>query len=101
MNILIENLDTSIDDNGLKQLFTPFGEVRSAEVVIDGFTGLSRGFGYVEMEDQPALEAIEKLNKSVQQNGAITVKAVPNKRTQLGSYKVGSGPVNEFKFKKN
>ena len=101
MNILIENLDTSIDNNGLKQLFTPFGEVLSAELVIDGFTGLSRGFGYVEMDDQAGLAAIEKLDKSVLQNGAVRVKSVPYKKEQKGSYKVGSGPVNEFKFKKS
>jgi RNA recognition motif-containing protein len=101
MNIYIENLDGTINDEHLKQLFAPFGDVTSAEVIRDGFTGLSRGFGYVEMEDNAAKAAITQLNQSMVSNLQIKVEEAPIKKTQKGSYKVGNGAVNAYRFKKN
>jgi len=51
MNIYVENLDSVIDNDKLREIFSSYGEVKSAEVVKDVFTNVSRGFGYVEMED--------------------------------------------------
>ena len=101
MNIYIENLDSAIENEDLRQLFTPFGDVTSAEVTKDVFTGLSRGFGYVEMEDNAARAAIIQLNQSVVNNLTIRVHEAPPKKAQKGSYKVGSGAVNVYRFRKN
>lgn len=54
MNIYVSNLAFSIGDEQLKNVFTPFGEVKSAKVITDRETGNSRGFGFVEMMDEEA-----------------------------------------------
>jgi RNA recognition motif-containing protein len=58
----VGNLPFSIDQFGLKSLFTPFGEVLSAKVMSDRETGRSRGFGFVEMESDDARKAITSLD---------------------------------------
>jgi RNA recognition motif-containing protein len=63
MNIFISNLNFNISDEELKELFEAFGEVSSSKVITDKITGRSRGFGFVEMDDdEKGKEAIEKLN---------------------------------------
>lgn len=101
MNIYIANLENAIDNEKLKEIFSSYGEVISAEVVKDGFTGASRGFGYVEMEDGAAQSAINGLNQTQLNSLTITVKEAPPKIKHKGSYKVGSGAVNVYRFKKN
>jgi RNA recognition motif-containing protein len=61
MKIFVGNLPFSIDESKLRELFTPFGEVDSANVVTDRETGRPRGFGFVEMPDADARKAIEGL----------------------------------------
>lgn len=54
-----------MDDNKLGNLFSQFGQVNSATVLKDKMTGRSRGFGFVEMQnDNEAEEAIKQLNGS-------------------------------------
>ena len=65
MNIYVGNLPYRITDRELRDLFEPFGEVSSASVIIDKFSGQSKGFGFVEMPSKDdALKAIEQLNES-------------------------------------
>ena len=101
MNIYIANLDSRVDDEQLKILFSPFGAVQSASVVKDVFTDASRGFGYIEMEEEPGKAAIGKLNGSKLHSLTLTVEEAPEKKEQKGSYKVGNGAVNVYRFKKN
>lgn len=102
MNIYISNLRSAIDNDKLAQLFSSFGEVKSAEVVKDVFTGQSRGFGYVEMEDdEAAKKAIEQLNKTELDELVILVEEAPPKKEQKDSYKVGNSSVSGYKFRKN
>ncbi|MCM8857499.1 MAG: RNA-binding protein [Candidatus Thiodiazotropha sp.] len=64
MNIYVGNLPWSVKDDELRQLFAEFGEVSNANVIMDKFSGRSRGFGFVEMADASAAEtAIESLNE--------------------------------------
>ena len=57
------NLSYNVSKADLEALFTPFGAVRSAEVVMDRDTGQSKGFGFVEMDnDADAQKAIQELN---------------------------------------
>jgi RNA recognition motif-containing protein len=101
MNIYIANLRSSIGNTELAQLFLPFGEVKSAEVTKDGFTGQSRGFGYVEMDnEEEAKKAIETLHNTEVEELIITVQEAPVKKEQTGSYKVGNSSVEGYRFKK-
>jgi len=61
--LYVGNLPYSTTGDELKELFGQAGEVSSATVLSDKFTGRSRGFGFVEMaDDQGAADAIEKFN---------------------------------------
>lgn len=63
MNIYVGNLAWAVGDEELKQAFGSYGEVASATVIKDKFTGQSRGFGFVEMpnsaEGQAAITALD------------------------------------------
>ena len=101
MNIYVANLDNGIDSEKLAELFSSYGPVQSAEIVKDVFTGISRGFGYVEMNDENARAAISELNQTVLHTLTITVEEAPVKKVQQGSYKVGTSNVNPYRFKRN
>ncbi|GGD41354.1 RNA-binding protein [Malaciobacter pacificus] len=63
MNIYVGNLSYRMDDKALEEVFSKFGEVKSAKVIMDRETGRSKGFGFIEMVDSSAgSEAIEALN---------------------------------------
>lgn len=65
MNIYISNLSSIIRSEDLIQLFSPYGKVKSGHIVNDIISGESRGFGYVEMEDnadaQKAIKALDQM----------------------------------------
>jgi RNA recognition motif-containing protein len=64
MNIYVGNVSYGTDDNRLTELFSEFGAVTSARIINDRETGRSKGFGFVEMEnDSEANSAIEALNE--------------------------------------
>jgi len=74
MNIYISNLGFDVQDEELKEFFTPFGEVSSAKVIMDKVTSRSRGFGFIEMPDEAASQkAIAELNGSTKGNRTIKV----------------------------
>ena len=63
MNIYVGNLPYSIRDDELSNLFSEFGSVKSANVIMDRASGKSKGFGFVEMDDnEEAEKAIQSLN---------------------------------------
>ncbi len=62
MKLYVGNLPWSVDDSELEEMFSPHGAVVSAKVISDRDTGRSRGFGFVEMDDNDARSAIEALN---------------------------------------
>lgn len=63
-NIFVGNLSWSATDEDLRDAFAQYGEVISAKIITDRETGRSRGFGFVEMNEAEAEEAIEALNGS-------------------------------------
>lgn len=74
MNIYISNLSFKVEDSDLRQLFEEYGEVSSAKVITDRYTGRSRGFGFVEMPDNEASQkAISELNQAEYDGKVITV----------------------------
>ncbi|MBM2820899.1 MAG: hypothetical protein HW405_659 [Candidatus Berkelbacteria bacterium] len=54
--LYVGNLPYSVNDDGLKELFAPSGEVTEAKVITDKFSGRSKGFGFVTMKDDAAAE---------------------------------------------
>ena len=74
MNIYIGNLDYAVNEQQLQELFQQYGEVTSAKIITDKFTGRSKGFGFVEMSnDGDATSAIEALNGTAMKNRNISV----------------------------
>lgn len=63
MNIYVSNISYDVNEDDLQQAFKSFGQVASASIIKDKYTGKSRGFGFVEMpvEDE-AKAAIESLD---------------------------------------
>jgi RNA recognition motif-containing protein len=63
MKIYIGNLSNNVTEENLRQAFEAFGQVSSATIVKDKYSGQSRGFGFVEMlEQSQAQAAIQNLN---------------------------------------
>jgi len=74
MNIFVSNLSFNVQDEDLREFFTPYGEVQSAKVITDKLTGRSRGFGFVEMSDDAAAQkAIAELDSGVVDGRTIKV----------------------------
>ena len=74
MNIYVSNLGFNVQDEDLKQFFAPYGEVTSAKVINDKFTGQSRGIGFVEMADETAAKtAISELDQKSMDGRAMKV----------------------------
>ncbi len=63
MNIYVGNLSYGVNDDNLREVFEAYGEVSSAKVITDKYSGRSKGFGFVEMDnDSEAQAAIEQLD---------------------------------------
>ena len=74
MNIYVSNLSFNVQDEDLKDFFTEYGEVTSAKVITDKFSGKSRGFGFVEMsDDEAAKKAITELDQATVEGRNIRV----------------------------
>jgi RNA recognition motif-containing protein len=87
MKIYVGNLPFSVDDDGLKQIFEVHGEVESSQVITDRESGRSRGFGFVEMNNEDAAnKAIEALSNSEVGGRKLTVnQARPKERNRQRS----------------
>jgi RNA recognition motif-containing protein len=80
MNMYVSNLSFHTSDEDLKNLFSQFGAVSSAKVIMDRETGRSRGFGFVEMgTDAEAKEAIKNLNNKEVEGRAMSVSVAREK----------------------
>jgi RNA recognition motif-containing protein len=74
MRIYVGNLPYSVTDDDLRDTFAEFGELASAEVVKDRFSGQSKGFGFVEMpNNSEADQAIKALNDQPLKGRKLTV----------------------------
>src|SRR5512146_661772 len=91
MNIYVGNLSWSMTDDDLSNLFSQYGTVSSAKILKEKNTGRSKGFGFVEMEDDEAAKtAIATLNESeVQGRKLIVNESQP--RPEGGGYKKSGG----------
>ncbi len=81
MNIFVAKLSWDTQSDDLRDAFEEFGEVSSANVIMDKFTGKSKGFGFVEMDnDTEAAEAIHQLNDTELDGRTIVVKKAEPRR---------------------
>jgi cold-inducible RNA-binding protein len=102
-NLFVGNLSYGIDNHKLQALFSPFGEVHSANVVMDRLTGHSKGFGFVSMDVNHANDALRALHGKEIDGRALTVnEARPrevsgnNSGGPYGRSRPGNGPSREF-----
>jgi RNA recognition motif-containing protein len=98
MNIFVGNLSYTTDDDALRQLFEPHGEVSSAKVIKDRDTGRSRGFGFVEMpnneEGRAAIAAVNGMDLDGRTIKADEARERPERRSGGGGGG-GRGPRRE------
>lgn len=65
MKLYVGNLAYSVTEDDLRQAFAQFGQVASAELIMDRFSGQSKGFGFVEMPNNSEADAaIKALNET-------------------------------------
>ena len=65
MNIYLGNIAWSMTEDSVEALFAEFGTVSSVKIITDKYSGRSKGFGFVEMDDDAAAQAaIDALNDS-------------------------------------
>lgn len=88
MKLFVAGLPYDLDDAELEEIFEKFGKIISAKVSIDRETGKSKGFGFVQMENESeAKEAIEHLNGISLGKKPLVVKAAEDKPRGGGDYK--------------
>lgn len=80
MKLFVGNLPWSVLDQELEELFTQFGNVDSAKVITDRDTGRSRGFGFVEMDDDSGRSAIAELNETEISGRKLTVNEARDRK---------------------
>ncbi len=97
MNIFVAKLNYDTQEHELQSAFEEFGAVDSAKIIMDKFTGRSKGFGFVEMpNDDEAREAINNLNDSELDGRTIVVKKAEPRENRgggggRGGYNRGGG----------
>ena len=93
MNIYVGNMNFNLKNEDLFNLFAQFGTVSTAKIIMDRETGRSKGFGFVEMDDEEeGRKAISSLNESeVMGRKLIVNEARPNDRQGGGGQGGGGG----------
>ena len=88
MNIFVGSLPFSIEEADLRESFEAYGTVDSVKIITDKFTGRSKGFGFVEMEnDAEAEKAIQELNgASVDGRTIVVNKSEPKPEGERRSF---------------
>ncbi|UCG89032.1 MAG: RNA-binding protein [Gemmatimonadota bacterium] len=82
MNIYVGNLSRDVTDEDLQHAFEAFGQVTSTTVIMNKFTGVSRGFGFVEMPvEAEARAAIDGLGGKELKGRPLTVDVARPRRT--------------------
>lgn len=95
MNIFVAKLNFATREDDLRDAFEQFGEVDSVKIIMDKFTGKSKGFGFVEMpNDDEAQDAISNLNDTDFDGRTIVVKKAEPRENRGGGGGGGRGGFN-------
>lgn len=90
--LFVGNLPFSANDDSLRQLFAEAGTVDSAQVIMDKFSGRSKGFGFVEMStDEEAAKAVSLLSGKEVEGRALTVNEARPQAPREGGFGGGGG----------
>ena len=85
MNLFVGNLNPETTVTDLRALFSEFGEIVSAKIIYDNATGMSRGFGFVEMADKfQAFDCIDNIDATYFEGNVISVKEAKQNNTKPG-----------------
>jgi RNA recognition motif-containing protein len=86
MNIYVGNLDFKVNESDLEGIFEEYGTVSSSKIISDKFSGRSKGFGFVTMENQDeASKAISELNGASYENRDMVVNEAKPKKNNYNN----------------
>jgi cold-inducible RNA-binding protein len=93
MNIYVGNLSYKVKERDLKETFGAYGQVENVKIILDKYTGRSKGFGFVEMaNNSEAQSAIDALNDKELEGKALKVNTVrPRTENRRGRGGFGGG----------
>lgn len=92
MNIFIAGLSYNVNDADLSTLFEEYGTITSAKVIMDRQTNRSKGYGFVEMENnEQANKAIEELNGAEYDGRTISVSEAKPRQENKNSFGANRG----------
>jgi RNA recognition motif-containing protein len=92
MNIYVGNLSQEVTDEILREAFEAYGEVSSAKVIKDNYSGLSRGFGFVEMPSNVEADvAMKALNGEELKGSKIKISEARPKSDKRRGGRRGGG----------
>ncbi len=84
MNIFVAKLSFDTQEDDLRAAFEEFGAVDSCKIIMDKFTGRSKGFGFVEMSDEDGSKAIADLDNTDLDGRTIVVKEAEDRGSRGG-----------------
>ena len=97
MNLYVGNMAFSTTEDTLRQLFSQFGTVTKASLVMDRETGRPRGFGFITMSSaEEAQKAIEAMNGKDMDGRALTVNVAKPREERTGGGGGGGGRSNRY-----
>lgn len=95
MNMYVGNLAHDVTDDDLREAFEAYGTVASAKVIRDNFTGMSRGFGFVEMPNNAEADVVMKTLNGEEIKGKVVkiseARPKSDKRRGRGGNRRGGG----------
>jgi len=83
-SIYVGNLPYRSTEAELRELFEPHGTVHSVKIITDRATGRSKGFGFVEMDEEQADSAIQALNGTLMEGRPLRINEARGKRSEGG-----------------
>jgi len=90
--LYVGNLAYSVSNSDLEELFSTMGQVQSVAVIMDKFSGQSKGFGFVEMTNaEDASKAIEQLNDTELKGRNIKVNEARARESSFGGGNLSGG----------
>ena len=85
INIYVGNLSYGTTEDQLRQLFEAYGAVTSAKIIMDQYSGRSKGFGFIEMSDrEEGMKAIKELDSKEVGDRSLKVNEAQPKRESRG-----------------
>ncbi|MGF7140479.1 RNA recognition motif domain-containing protein [Roseimarinus sediminis] len=86
MNIYVGNLDYNVNEDDLQGIFEEYGAVSSVKLITDKFSGKSKGFGFVEMDNKDeAMKSINDLHGAMLENREMVVNEAKPKKASSNS----------------